>query len=148
MLISPRNSTHPAFSPNIVLGLVFFGQFVDHDLTLNNTTGQGPSQSPPLDVRTPALDLDSVYGGGPQDESSFYTSDGLFFALGANGTDLLRDSQGVAIIGDPRNDENGLIRLIHLAFQKYHNMLMTRVLNGRWIRSLSGECRVRDGAQR
>jgi hypothetical protein len=127
MLEDPK---HPAFSPNIVLGIVFFGQFVDHDLTLNNTTGQGPSANPPLDVRTPALDLDSVYGKGPQAQSSFYTSNGLFFQLGAGGADLIRDANGVAIIGDPRNDENGLIRLIHIAFQKYHNTLMTQVLNG------------------
>jgi hypothetical protein len=127
MLEDPK---HAAFSPNIVLGMVFFGQFVDHDLTLNNTTGQGPSADPPLDVRTPALDLDSVYGAGPEKQPSFYTPDGLFFRFGANGTDLIRNADGVAIIGDPRNDENGLIRLIHLAFQKYHNVLMKQLLHG------------------
>jgi hypothetical protein len=124
---------HPKFSPNIVLGTVFFGQFVDHDLTLNDTTaGQGPSVSAtvPLDIRTPALDLDSVYGMGPIDQPNFYTADSLYFALGANGKDLLRDANGVAIIGDPRNDENGQIRLVHLSFQLYHNTLMTSVLNG------------------
>ena len=69
MVEDPNN---PEFSPNIVLGLVFFGQFVDHDLTLNDTTaGQGPSVSAanPIDLRTPALDLDSVYGLGPHDRA-------------------------------------------------------------------------------
>ncbi len=125
-----ENPHDPAFSPNIVLGLVFYGQFVDHDVTLNESPGQGPSHDPPIDVRTPALDLDSVYGSGPQIDTGFYTQDGLLFQLGENGTDLLRDDQGVAIIGDPRNDDNGLIRNIHLSFQKYHNLLMSDALNG------------------
>ena len=131
-----ENSKNPAFSPNIVLGLVFFGQFVDHDVTLNDTTaGQGPSilttAGQPIDLRTPALDLDPMYGLGPHDEADFYTPDGLFFQFGnPAGTDLLRDSDGVAIIGDPRNDENGQIESIHLAFQHYHNTLMTAALNG------------------
>jgi hypothetical protein len=130
MIEDPAN---PAFSPNIVLGLVFFGQFVDHDLTLTRTTaGQGPSTSAtnPVDIRTPALDLDSVYGLGPHDQPDFYTGDGLFFQLGGHGSDLNRDSNGVAIIGDPRNDENGQILSIHLAFQKYHNTLMAGLLEG------------------
>ncbi len=129
-----ENPNSPAFSPNIVLGTVFFGQFVDHDVTLNDTTaGQGPSINAvtPIDLRTPALDLDSMYGLGPDGDSDFYTDDSLFFQFNnAAGTDLLRDSDGVAIIGDPRNDENGQIESIHLAFQHYHNTLMTAALGG------------------
>ncbi len=133
MVEDPNN---PAFSPNIVLGLVFFGQFVDHDVTLNDTAaGQGPSiftnAGLPIDLRTPALDLDSMYGLGPSGDSDFYTPDGLFFRFNNSaGTDLLRDNNGVAIIGDPRNDENGQIESIHLAFQHYHNTLVTAALGG------------------
>ncbi len=121
-----------AYSPDIVLGLVFLGQFVDHDITLMNVTGQGPVPDPslPLDMRNPALDLDSVYGKGPHDQPEFYTPDGLFFQLGANGRDLLRDANGKAIIGDERNDDNGMLAMIQVAFQRYHNKLMTEALDG------------------
>jgi hypothetical protein len=137
-----EDPNHPKFSPNIVLGLVFFGQFVDHDLTLNATTaGQGPSISAttPVDVRTPALDLDPVYGLGPHDQPAFYTADGLFFQLGPGGADLLRDDEGVAIIGDPRNDDNGQVLSIHLAFQKYHNTMVTELLHGALPGALNGK---------
>src|SRR5258708_25762614 len=48
-------------------GITFFGQFIDHDLTLD------ASANPTFDVdpttltngRTFAFDLDSAYGGGP-----------------------------------------------------------------------------------
>ena len=133
--------SNPSFSSNIPLGLVFFGQFVDHDLDLNNSQGQGPSADVlnPINMRTPALDLDSLYGKGPLNQPEFYTDDGLFFRLGNGGNDLLRNEKGVAIIGDGRNDENGFIGAIHLSFQKYHNSLMKKMLNGMSPGSLTSE---------
>ena len=121
----------PSFSSTIPLGMVFFGQFVDHDVTRLDVNGQGPMTTPlPMNVRTPALDLDSVYGGGPRQDPQYYTPDGLFFRLGADGKDLLRDADGVAIIPDERNDDNGQVAHIQLAFQKFHNALMTAYLGG------------------
>src|SRR5262249_30868306 len=107
-------------SSTISLGLVFFGQFVDHDLDTNLSAGQGPSADPgrPINIRTPALDLDSVYGAGPEGTPEYFTADGLFFRLRADGADLLRDEHGRALIGDDRNDENGFVAAVHLAFQK------------------------------
>ena len=51
-------------------GITFFGQFIDHDLTLETS----PQPDAPVDVntlvngRTFAFDLGSVYGGGPSEE--------------------------------------------------------------------------------
>ncbi|MDQ3827115.1 MAG: hypothetical protein M3319_04750, partial [Actinomycetota bacterium] len=45
------------------------GQFVDHDLTMDATAvslGQDVTVDELVDGRSPALDLDSVYGRGPQ----------------------------------------------------------------------------------
>jgi hypothetical protein len=79
------------------------------------------------DFRTPALDLDSVYGRGPDDEPFRY-NDGFFILGGAlsgspdpGARDLPRASNGRAIIGDPRNDENVIVAQLQSIFLRFHN---------------------------
>ena len=43
--------------------------------------------------------------------------------------DLLRTRQGLAAIGDPRNDENLLVAQTHLAFIKFHNKVVDRIVS-------------------
>ena len=63
-------------------GITFFGQFIDHDLTLDTLPQPDSSVDPTTLVngRTFAFDLDSVYGGGPTVSSQLY--DGDKFKLG------------------------------------------------------------------
>jgi hypothetical protein len=91
--------------------------------------------------RTPALDLDSVYGDGPVAHPFMYQrADNRLFLIGqtkasgntgglpdipASPNDLPRNVQGFALIGDPRNDENLVVAQTHLAFLKFHNKLVT-----------------------
>ncbi len=51
----------------IPAGHTYFGQFVDHDITLDvSSTLDAPQDATTIsNMRTPALDLDSVYGRGP-----------------------------------------------------------------------------------
>ena len=51
----------------IPAGYTYFGQFVDHDITLDVSSSIDASQDANTitNMRTPALDLDSVYGRGP-----------------------------------------------------------------------------------
>src|SRR3954447_22320999 len=52
----------------IPAGFTYFGQFVDHDLTVDKTTvafGHNISAAALVQGRSPALDLDSLYGAGP-----------------------------------------------------------------------------------
>ena len=55
-------------------GATFMGQFMDHDMTFDLSSRLGvptdPANSP--NSRTPALDLDSVYGGGPLADPDLY----------------------------------------------------------------------------
>ncbi len=71
----------------IPAGFTYLGQFVDHDLTFDKTSvmlGENVSPAQLLQARSPSLDLDSLYGGGPADPESakFYEADGLHLKLG------------------------------------------------------------------
>lgn len=119
----------------VAVGQIFFGQFVDHDITLDATTSfrQVIDDAGTIpNVRTPNLDLDCIYGLGPEAEPFLYVSGGDFggarMLTGADsGTggladdDLARASNGRAIIGDPRNDENRVISQMQLAMIRFHN---------------------------
>src|SRR6516225_2984376 len=54
-------------NPAMTAGSTFVGQFTDHDITFDQTSQLGVPQNPLIspNTRTPALDLDSVFGGGP-----------------------------------------------------------------------------------
>src|SRR5579859_1890100 len=57
---NPDNQTMTA-------GSTFVGQFTDHDITFDQTSQLAVTANPLTspNTRTPALDLDSVFGGGP-----------------------------------------------------------------------------------
>jgi hypothetical protein len=71
-----------------------------------------------------------VYGSGPDDEPFQYDREQpRKFLIGeSNGQpDLPRNAQGVALIGDPRNDENIIVRGLQLVFLQLHNKLFDEV---------------------
>src|ERR1700751_427563 len=62
----------------------YLGQFIDQDLTFD-PDGSFQKQKDPkatIDFRTPALDLDNVYGRGPGDQPYMYDTDQKSFLLG------------------------------------------------------------------
>jgi Animal haem peroxidase len=123
----------PNDNPNVPLGFTFFGQFIDHDLTLDATTAFGSTMDPAgvTDFRTPNLDLDCLYGPGPGAARHMYDvtppddANPVKLLLDAGRDfDLPRNSQNTAIIGDLRNDENFLVSQLHLALIKFHNAVV------------------------
>ena len=129
---------------DIPAGYTYLGQFVDHDLTFDKTKvtfGQTIAPAKLLQARSPSLDLDSLYGAGPQDPDSakFYKDDrhlkmGKTVALDPDpahdGFDLPRGAGSTkkekqkAVIPDPRNDENLAVAQTHLAFIRFHNRIV------------------------
>ncbi|MEO0991604.1 MAG: peroxidase family protein, partial [Pseudomonadota bacterium] len=111
------------------------GQFVDHDITLDVTSSLDTVNSPAgtPNVRTPTLDLDCVYGTGPEASPYLYHSSGDFKGVklitGADigghphAADDLPRVGNVALIGDFRNDENRLVSQIQLGMIRFHNRM-------------------------
>jgi len=125
----------------VPVGQVFFGQFIDHDITLDVASSlaavNDPSQIP--NSRTPTLDLDCLYGAGPEAQPYMYKTGGNFesvqFVLGKGprgtrpGTDLPRFERRRALIGDFRNDENRIVSQIQLGMLKVHNKFAEKLRN-------------------
>src|SRR4051812_19429353 len=126
-------------------GFTYLGQFLDHDLTFDKTNvmlGVNVSPAQLLQARSPSLDLDSLYGAGPQDPASakFYEADGMHLKVGRTdaadgipnktGFDLPRGAgsstkaKRKAIIPDPRNDENLAVAQTHCAMIRFHNRVL------------------------
>ena len=65
-LIDPALSRNNPNSTAHTAGTTFMGQFMDHDMTFDLTSRLGEPTDPEksTNTRTPAFDLDSVYGGG------------------------------------------------------------------------------------
>jgi Animal haem peroxidase len=123
-------------------GYTYLGQFVDHDLTFDRTQVMLGTDIPVeqlVQARSPTLDLDALYGAGPQDPvSAKFYSDGVHLKIGAadggpafKGFDLPRAGTGAndaakraALIPDPRNDENLAVAQTHLAFIRFHNRVV------------------------
>jgi hypothetical protein len=131
LLADPAASANNRDNPTHTAGTTFFGQFLDHDMTFDATSPLGvptpPETSP--NTRTPALDLDSVYGGGPTATPQFYATDGVKLRIESGGRfeDVPRQSNGTAIIADPRNDENVVISGLQAAFILFHNRVVDLV---------------------
>lgn len=150
-------------NPAVPAGFTYLGQFVDHDLTMDRSEsqlGQDVNLDELLQGRSPALDLDSVYGRGPRDkdDQAFYAEDGVKLKVGTTtpaefpdrgtnvpfeGFDLPRRGgtagtpadRRAPLIPDPRNDENLVIAQTHLAFIRFHN----RVVDELALTGLTGE---------
>ncbi|WP_239311091.1 heme peroxidase family protein [Frankia sp. Cj3] len=157
----PESSTKDHGSPGsgIPSGFTYLGQFVDHDLTRDNNSdrlGQDVTVDELVQGRSPSLDLDSLYGRGPQKDPRFYADDGVSLKSGSttgvgqgapgadnpfaraphDGFDLPRVGTGptladqrLANIPDQRNDENLAVAQTHLAFIRFHNRVV-RTLAG------------------
>ena len=107
----------------------FFGQFVAHDITADRSplTAQADAASI-RNFRTPTANLEGVYGAGPVGAPYLYAqTDVPKLLLGTGGHDVPRNQEGIALIGDPRNDVHLFMNQLQVAFLQLHNRLVDRL---------------------
>lgn len=143
----PKDGPDEEENPFVPAGYTYLGQFVDHDLTFDEVSDLGDLNTFhfAVDSRTPSFDLDNVYGGGPDFKPFLYEQKPAFtgrLLLGepiSNGFhDVARNAEGLALIGDPRNDENALVVQVHAAVIRFHNAMVGRANAGRGTAPCTG----------
>jgi hypothetical protein len=111
------------------VGFTYFGQFVGHDLSHDAT----PLNSSHADAeripnhRLPYLNLEQIYGGGPEHSPHLYEGEigAEIFKIGRTAEgNYARDipiENGVVRIADDRDLDNLVLRQLHVVFLKFHN---------------------------
>jgi Animal haem peroxidase len=153
-MIDPDTSDQPITAPEpddenptVPAGYTYLGQFIDHDVTFDPVSTLQARNDPDAlaDFRTPRLDLDSLYGRGKADQPYLFerhdpidrpAGNGSKFLLGDERRpasverarpDLPRNGEGLALIGDPRNDENTIVSQLQSLFLRFHNRMLSLV---------------------
>ena len=101
-----------------------------------------PTTSPPIarrsriaatprrirNFRVPKANLEGVYGTGPVGSPYLYRKDDpAKLLLSPSGSDVPRNHEGIALIGDPRNDVHLFTSQMLVAFISLHNRLVDRL---------------------
>ena len=128
---TPETKADDEENYGIPAGFTYLGQFVDHDITFKADDAFADKGQAGVNHRSARFDLDSLYGAGPGLQPFLYNADGRTLARGRALTQGGRASasfdhpriDGVAVIGDKRNDENVLVSQMHGAFASFHNAL-------------------------
>jgi hypothetical protein len=107
----------------------FFGQFVAHDITADRSPLDRPRRAGEVtNFRTPKANLEALYGAGPVGSPYLYAKeDPPKLLLGSSGEDVPRNQEGIALVGDPRNDVHLFMNQLQVAFIKLHNRLVDRL---------------------
>jgi Animal haem peroxidase len=110
-------------------GQPFFGQYLAHDLTADRSPLRVHADIKTLrNIRSPRANLEALYGGGPVGSPYLYEhTDPAKLLLGDGGRDVPRNQQGIALVGDPRNDVHAFMTGLQVAFIRAHNRLVDRL---------------------
>jgi hypothetical protein len=114
----------------VAAGWPVFGQFIAHDITADRSPVTHHDDVAVLEnTRSARLDLECLYGEGPVGSPFLYSrTDPSKLLLGLNdrglAEDVPRNQEGVALVGDPRQDVHTLISQMQVAMIKAHNRLV------------------------
>ncbi len=102
-------------------GWPVLGQLVAHDITADRSPLTARADLSRIgNFRSPRANLECLYGDGPVGAPFLYSRDDPAKLLEA-GHDLPRNVEGIALLGDPRDDVHQLIAQLHVALIRAHN---------------------------
>jgi hypothetical protein len=129
--VCDADSADPADDGAMAAGWPFYGQLIAHDITADRTPiGQRADPEQIVNFRTPRANLEAVYGSGPIGSPYLYRRDDpAKLLVGEGGHDIPRNHEGIALVGDPRNDVHLFVSQLQLAFIDSHNRLVDSVRN-------------------
>jgi hypothetical protein len=111
-------------------GWPLFAQFIAHDITADRSPLSPQAEiADVVNFRSPRADLECLYGAGQIGSPFLYRRDDpALLLLGRNDrgeeNDVPRNAEGIALIGDPRNDSHIVVSQLHVAMIKVHNRLV------------------------
>jgi heme peroxidase len=110
-------------------GWPFFGQFIAHDITADRSPlGHRADLEQVRNFRTPRANLEGVYAAGPMGSPYlFQKDDPAKLLLGEGGHDVPRNHEGIALVGDQRNDVHLFMSQMQVGFIKTHNRIVDRL---------------------
>ena len=131
-------------------GYTYLGQFIDHDIALDSQVGTLPwvsiESSSIRNLRTPFLDLETLYGDAPSNPNELlrknYLEDDsasllkLGTTIGEEVTETFQndlprlENSPKANIVDERNDENLAVAQTQIALMKFHNAVAEYIVGG------------------
>jgi hypothetical protein len=115
------------YDARVEAGWPFFGQYVGHDLTADRSPLRAHADVETLrNMRSPRANLEALYGDGPVGSPYLYQRNDPTKLLENDG-DLPRNQEGLALIGDPRNDTHVFMSQMQVAFIATHNRLVDRL---------------------
>jgi len=120
-------------STGVAAGWPVFGQFIAHDITADRSPVTHHDDAAMIrNARSARLELESMSGDGPIGNPFLFSrKDAAKMLLGLNdrglADDLPRNQEGIALVGDPRQDVHLLISQMHVAMLKAHNRLVDRL---------------------
>ena len=121
---SPSQRESLEFANLIPAGMTYFGQMLTHEIVPNSEKRKKRF------TQTPGLNLESIYFGNRDNRKQRAMNGPKFIIKNTEendrmGFDLTRDNNGVALIPEPRNDENIIIAQLHGLWLKLHNDAVT-----------------------
>jgi hypothetical protein len=119
----------PAADSKVSAVWPFFGQFIAHDITADRSPLAHRADPGRIrNFRIPKANLEGVYGTGPVGSPYLYSKDDpAKLLLSPSGSDVPRNHEGIALIGDPRNDVHLFTSQMLVAFIRLHNRLIDRL---------------------